>query len=73
MHSAHVLLKSSGLKALRQTRQAPARLGGLPGSGFDTAAVDITGFSSMGPEGSISGIREGLGDIFVTETAKALF
>lgn len=65
------------MKAFRQTRQAPARLGGLPGSVF-VVVVEVVvtgsttaGFSSIGGMASArSGMRDGLGVIFVTEIEK---
>lgn len=68
---AHVLLKSSGLNALRHTLQAPVLLGGLPGSCFGACGAGAAGFSSGGGTGSDStsvGISDGRGDIFVTVT-----
>lgn len=62
-------LKSSGLKDLRHTRHAPARLGGLPGSGLGAAGGGVgAGVGSTGTAvaASESGIIDGRGVIFVT-------
>lgn len=73
------MLKSSGLNDFRHTRQAPALLGGLPGSGLALdcvlaaaaaavalAAAAVLAASIVGV-GSGSGTSEGRGDNLVTD------
>lgn len=60
---------------MRQTLQAPARFGGLPGSGFVEGVLVVGGGFSLAADdsvfvASVSGIKEGRGFIIVTGRIK---